>query len=84
MGILEMIYAEVQQLRKEVAELKQAPPADDTSLVDSHKMAKELGMSYSSFNNTILNKMVQMKLARKVGGRWKARRCDFEKYKMIA
>lgn len=83
MGIMEMILEEVQQLRKEVAILKQAPPVNDTTLIDTHKMAEELGVSYSSFNNKILMKMVQMKLAKKVGGRWKARRCDFEKYKMV-
>jgi hypothetical protein len=79
----ELIMQKLDQLMQEVKILReQNNPAQDTSLLDLNTMADELKCSASGFRNRILPGLLRNGVVKKNGGRYKARRCDFELYKL--
>jgi len=78
----EMIMQKLDLLISEVQALKQSSNPDaDTRLIDLPTMARELGFSESNFRNTKLPVLIAKGIIKKYGGRYKARRCDFETLK---
>jgi DNA-binding Lrp family transcriptional regulator len=79
----EIILQKIDQLMQEVKALReQNNPAQDTSMLDLNQMADELKCSPSGFRNRILPSLLRNGVVKKYGGRYKARRCDFELYKL--
>lgn len=67
----------------EVREIKnQINPSQDTALIDLPEMAVKMNYSLSGFRNVMLPRMLNAGVIKKYGGRYKARRCDFELYIM--
>jgi hypothetical protein len=83
MGILEEIN---ERLKKIEAYMQNAPAVrlEDTSFIDTNTMIDELNVGASTFNNKVLPELLTRGVVKKIAGRYKARRCDFEQYKMTA
>lgn len=85
MGILEQILSEVQSLHKEIETIKKGQNLSaDTTMIDLPEMAVELGYSQGHFRNVVMPRLMNAGIIKKYGGRYKARRCDFESYKREA
>ena len=79
----DIIIQKLESLISEVRELKnQINPAQDTALIDLPEMAQRMAYSPIGFRNRMLPKMINAGVVKKYGGRYKARRCDFELYIM--
>lgn len=79
----ELIMRKLDELMQEVKILReQNNPAQDTSMLDINEMADELKCSVSGFRNRLLPSLLRNGVVKKYGGRCKARRCDFELYKL--
>lgn len=81
MGILEIILQKLEKMEVDLQKIKQSDPEINTSMISTDVMAQELDMNMNSFRNIMMPKLVNMKVIKKIGGRYKARRCDFEQFK---
>lgn len=79
----EIIIQKLESIMEEVRELKkQINPSQDTALIDLPEMADKMNYSLSGFRKRMLLPMLNAGVVKKYGGRYKARRCDFELYIM--
>ncbi len=86
MGVLEKILesqheilVRIQQLEKNIAKEK-----TDTSMITSREIISDLGICYKTFTRMIDRNELPFLIRTGSGGRYRARRCDFEKWKKEA
>lgn len=86
MGVLEKILenqqeilVRIQQLEKNIAEEK-----TDTSMITSRDIINDLGVSSRTFQRMIQRGELPFVIRTGTNGRYRARRCDYEKWKTEA
>lgn len=82
MGAIEQILENQAAILEKLAAIERMHnPAIDTSMIDVPTMAKELKVTESGFRNRYLSTLVKKGIVIKIGGRYKAQRCNFEAFK---
>ena len=86
MGILEQILENQNKILIKIKELEQSIPEKktDTSMITSRDMINDLGICSRTFQRMVARGDMPFLIRTGKGGRYRARKCDFEAWKKEA